>query len=502
MNVSAYHVYIRTHWMHQVSVGDPQFRSESDSDTHPVNGMNDDMIGEKERRTLLVACCTAAFITPLLSTMANLSLVSIGDEFEQGSHSLGYVNTMFLLSSVIFMVPLAKVGDMIGRRRMFIVGIAITLLGCIIAAISPMYSALLLSRIVMGAGAAAISCTSMSLITDAFPREMRGGAIGLQTMCVYIGLAIGPPLGGLLNDILGWRSLFLIVLPIGILAMFLVSRCPFEIAPDNGGTFDRWGAVLYAVAITFTMMGVINVPEAWAFVSILAGLVFLILFVRSQTVSVSRLLNVGLFRNRMFTGSCLATFMSYVASYSLSFFLALYLQSIGAMSASEAGALMLVQPAIQAVGTPVFGRLSDHMSDKRILPTAGMVLIAAGLAVFMTLGLDMSIYRVIVAMVVVGFGYSMFSAPNTSVIMSSVGPRETGEASAVVSVMRQTGMMVSMGIAMCFISVMMGSTDNLAPDTFGLFVEVMDTTFVTCMVLCVVGAVLSMMRGKAQSADA
>ena len=154
----------------------------------------------------LLACCFAGFIAPLLSTMMNLSLVNIGAEFGAGSHSLAYVNTSFLLSSVIFMVPMAKVGDIYGKKKMFLLGVALIAVASLLAAFSPSFWFLIGCRVVMGAGSAAIVTTSVSMITDVFPITHRGGAIGLQTMCTYIGLAAGPPLGVTLNDVFGWHT--------------------------------------------------------------------------------------------------------------------------------------------------------------------------------------------------------------------------------------------------------------------------------------------------------
>lgn len=414
---------------------------------------------------MLLACSISGFITPLLSTMMNLSLVGIGSEFSVGSHDLAYVNTAFLLSSVIFMVPLAKVGDIFGKRRTYMAGLVVIFIACVLAIVSPSFWFLILCRVLMGAGAAAITCTSMSMVVDVYPPRNRGGAIGIQTMCVYIGLAAGPPLGGVLNDLVGWHNVFFVVLPLALVSLVLMSRFDGEICPDEGGHFDSRGSVLYALAILLTMGGVINLPETWAIVATVIGLVVLVLFIRSQTSCPHRLLKTSLFRNRVFSGACIATFLSYAASYSISFFLALYLQHIGGLTATEAGVMMLVQPAIQAVGTPAFGRLSDRIADKRILPTTGMLIIAAGLFSMMTFGMDTSFVQIVITMVVVGIGFCFFSAPNTSVIMGSVGKADTGEASAMTSVMRQTGMMVSMGIAMVFITVIMGSADNITPET-------------------------------------
>lgn len=453
-----------------------------------------------ERRVVLLACCLSGFVTPLLSTMMNLSLVSIGDEFGVGSHMLGYVNTAFLLSSVVFMVPLSKLADIVGKKRMFLTGVMVILVASIMASFSPSFWWLIVCRVMMGAGAAASTSTSISLITDVYS-DNRGGAIGLQTMCVYVGLAAGPPIGGTLNDIIGWHSLFLLIIPLSLGAVVCMSMFRHEIRPDVGRGFDYRGSAIYAVGIVLSMCGVMNMPEAWAFASLFAGIAFIALFVIWQLRTPDYLLNVRLFKSRVFSGSCLAAFLNYAASYSISYFMALYLQKIGALTATEAGLLMLIQAGVQAVMTTYFGRLSDRISDKRILPTAGMAITAVGVAMFLFYGTELDLPLVIATMVTVGAGMGMFSSPNTSVIMGSVRKEETSEASGVVAVMRQTGMMLSMGIAMMFISLVMGGSDNLVPENYGLFVDVIHMSFVVCLAMCAVGTAVSLLRGTETRAD-
>ncbi len=463
--------------------------------------MSDHIFTEPERRRVLLACCLAGFVAPLLSTMANLSLTAIGEEFGAGSHELAYVNTAFLLASVIFMVPLCRLADIHGKRLVFQAGLAVVIVGCVLAFLSPSLWWLVACRAIMGAGSAALSSSSISLITDAFPPENRGGALGIQTMCVYVGLAIGPVLGGVLNDAIGWHALFLVVVPIALVAVLCMSTVRFDVAPLGGRPFDSRGAVLYGLGIALAMGGVINLPEMWALAMLAAGLVVVGMFVHSQLRTENYLLNVRLFKSKVFGGSCLAAFLSYAASYSISYFMALYLQSIGAMTATEAGMMMLIQAGIQAFLTPFFGRMSDRVADKRILPTAGMALTAAGVSTFLLYGTELDLALIVVTMVLVGVGNGMFSSPNTSVIMGSVKRSETGEASGVTAVMRQTGMMVSMGIAMMFISIIMGGSDNLVPENYGLFVDVIHVSFAVCLAMCVVGTIASVMRGKETRAD-
>ena len=450
----------------------------------------------KEINAVKYACYISGFITPFLSTMMNLSLVNIGEEFGTGSHDLAYVSSAFLLASVIFMVPFAKLQDIIGKKKLFVIGLSIICLGCVIACLAPNFWFVVLGRSIIGIGSAGMAVVSVSMLTDVVPFDKRGTIIGYQTMFIYIGLSLGPAIGGMLNDLIGWRLLLLIVVPFAV-ASILVLLAGFkgEIANDKGGVFDFKGSMVYGVAILLSMGGVMNLPQTWAFISLIIGLVLIVVFVIMQLHNTHCLLEMRLFKNKVFAGSSLATFMSYAASYSISFFMALYLQNIGQLTATEAGLLMVIQPGVQCVCTPFWGRMTDKISNKAILPTIGMSLMALGVLSIAFYDVDTPLYFVIVTMITVGFGYGMFSAPNTFLIMYSVPKTHTGEASGVMAVMRQSGMMVSMGIAMLYISVIMGSTDNLGPDTYDLFIEVLRYSFITCFIMCVIGAITSAFRG-------
>ena len=452
---------------------------------------------EKEVKAVMWACYVSAFITPLLSTMMNLSLVNIGEEFDVGSHDLAYVNSSFLLTSVIFMVPLAKRMDIIGKKKMFVICLLIVAAGCIIGCLAPSFWVIILGRAIIGAGSAGLATVGMSILTDVIPFKKRGRALGYMTMCIYLGLSLGPAIGGILNDAIGWRLLFLIVLPLAFISIFIMMKgFKGEIANDAGGEFDVKGSIVYGTAILLAMGGIMNLPQTWAFISAAAGIILLFLFVYMQIHNPHCLLEMRLFKDRTFTGSSIATFMNYAASYCLSFFMALYLQSIGNLSATEAGLMMIIQPAVQCIFSPTFGRLTDKMTNKILLPTVGMAITALGVLSVVFYDVDTPLYFVATTMVLVGFGFAMFSAPNTFVVMSSVPPEYSGEASGVVSVMRQSGMMVSMGIAMVFISTIMGSTDNLGPDTYDLFIQVIRYSFITCFIMCLIGTITSAFRGK------
>ena len=459
-----------------------------------------------DMKTLLIACCIGALMMPLMSTMMNLALVDIGNWFNVGSKDLAMVNTVFLLGSVVAMVPLARLSDIVGRKKIFVSGLVITIVGAMVAAVSPHFYILLVMRFIMGAGAAAVSVTSVAMLTEVFPFERRGWAIGIQTACIYVGSAIGPAFGGFICDFLGWRDIFFMTIPFAAVSLMFILRFKKDLIACEGACMDYRGAVLFSSTVMITMCGMMGLPDIWrggmevqnlwAPAMIVVGMIMLFYFLRTMKGAKSPVLDISVFKYKVFSRSCLAAYLNYASSFSVSFFMALYLQSIGALSPMQAGLVIMIQPAIQVVLTAKFGSQSDKMKDKRILPTLGMAITGAGVVMIMFLGTDLSLWYVCLLLATLGVGYGVFAAPNTNAVMSSVPPKNRGAASGMIALGRQLGMMTSMTIAMCSISIIMGTADHLDPSSAESFITVLRVAFGICLAMCAVGTTISWYRGK------
>ena len=273
--------------------------------------------------TVLLATCVAALVTPLMSTMMNLALLSIGEEFGVGSHDQAYVNTLFLLGSVFGMVPAAKYSSIYGMKKMFVWGHLILLAGCVLAISSPNFWFLVSMRFVIGFGASMIAVTAMSMLTFVFPIEHRGKMLGINTTFVYIGLSLGPTIGGVLTDFLGWRAIFASIVLLSILPIAAILKFRSEIIPTPDKHMDWVGSVMWGATVLVLMFGVVNVTESWAKIMIVLGLVMLAGTWMHFRRTPEPVLSVSMFRNRVFTRASIAAFMNYGASYCITFFLAL-----------------------------------------------------------------------------------------------------------------------------------------------------------------------------------
>jgi MFS family permease len=329
--------------------------------------------------------------------------------------------------------------------------------------------------------------TLVAILTSVFPPEERGKAIGINIAAVYTGLSVGPFLGGVVTEHLGWRSLFFITASLSFMVMLMVFlKLKGEWAEAKGEKYDTIGAVTFGLSLGALMYGFSVLPGTWGVVLGVLGLAGLSVFYWWETRTPTPLLNVSLLRkNTVFVFSNLAALINYSATFAVSFFLSLYLQYIREMSPQTAGLVLIVQPAIMAVLNPISGRLSDRV-DPRFVASVGMAINGIGLALLVFLDSQTGLGYVVVSLVVLGLGFGMFTSPNTSAVMGSVDRKLLGVASGTIGTMRSTGMMLSMGIAMILFSIYMGQT-QISPVIYPAFLTSLKVAFTIFSALCLVG---------------
>lgn len=398
------------------------------------------------RGATLFAVCMAHFLMPFMMSAVGVALPSLGREFSASALQLGLVETTYVLSASIFLLAMGRFGDIHGRRKIFQLGILVfTATGGLISQAWSIEAVIGL-RFLQGMGGAMVMATTMAIVVSVFPAGERGKALGIAVASVYAGISCGPFFGGYLVAGLGWRSLFYLVIPLGLLT-YLVTRLKMreEWAEAAGEPFDWSGALVYATAILLLVLGVSNLSKGgWAWGLLLAANCGIGLFLRLEARSKYPLLNIALLReNRVFALSNLAALFNYAATFGVTFFLSLYLQYVKGLGPQQAGTLLIVQPIVQTLFSPLCGRLSDQVPAS-LVATAGMTLCAIGLAVAASLSAHSSLPTVLLLLVLLGAGFALFSSPNVSMIMGSVAPRYLGVASGLNSSMRTLGMMTSM----------------------------------------------------------
>lgn len=401
---------------------------------------------QSSRGATLFAVCMAHFLMPFMMSAVGVALPSMGREFSASALQLGLVETTYVLSASIFLLAMGRFGDIYGRRRVFQTGIlAFTAVGGLISQAWSIEAVIVL-RFLQGMGGAMVMATTMAIVVSAFPTEERGKALGIAIASVYAGISCGPFFGGHLVALLGWRSLYYLLIPLGLTTWVVVRlKMRQDWAEAAGEPFDWPGALLYAPSVLLLMVAVTNLKQGWwAWALLLLAHVGFALFLRRQGRTPYPLLDVALLRNnRVFALSNLAALFNYAATFGVTFFLSLYLQYVKGMGPQQAGTVLIVQPVVQTLFSPLCGRLSDRIPAPWVA-TAGMGLCALGLAVAAGLDATSPLPQVLALLVLLGAGFALFSSPNVSVIMGSVEPRHLGVASGLNSTMRTFGMMSSM----------------------------------------------------------
>lgn len=451
----------------------------------------------RTRRFILIIICLATFQTPFMGSALNLALPAIAETFSLDAVTLGWTVSIYLLSSAIFAVPFAKLGDIWGRKKMFTSGVFVLIVSSVLCIFATDITWFLVFRFLQGMGSAMIFGTNIAILISVFSPKERGKVLGINTSVVYFSAAAGPFLGGLLTEYFGWKSIFFINSVVGLLVLvgvFTVMRT-CEWIENRGDRFDFTGVLIYALGLSALIYGFSELPDIEGFVLAGGGLILLLAFGLYENRAEFPIFDVKMFiKNKVFRLSSFAALINYAATFGIGFMLSLYLQYIKGYSAHTAGTILIIQPITQGVFSVLSGRLSDKVNASK-LATSGMALIVVALLLMLLLNENTPLLFLIVNLILLGIGFAFFSSPNMNVIMGSVDKQHFGMASATTSTMRLTGQSFSMGLVMMIISVIVGKV-QISHDVHTQLMESIHVTFMVFALLCAVGVYLSMARSK------
>lgn len=447
------------------------------------------------RRFILILITIATFLNPFTGTAVNLALPAIGAEFFADAATLAWVTSAYLLASVIFLLPAGRLGDSRGRVTVFMTGIVVYAVGSLLSVFTPTISMLLAFRFMQGIGGAMIYANSVALITQLYPPGERGYAIGLNTTAVYAGLSLGPFLGGVLTQLFGWRSIFIVTVVIAVPALAYAKKFPAFLNTQRREHFDVPGLILSSVLISCLFLGLARAASLDGVILLIVTLVLSVVFYFVERRQPNPLLPVSLLTsNRVFAASNAAALINYSATYAVGFLLSLYLQYIRGYDPITAGTLLLVQPIIQVFVAPASGRLADRVQPGHVA-SVGMALSAVCLFGFAMISDMTPIMTIVALLAVLGVGVGLFSSPNTTAIMECVEPKSYGSASAMTAMMRSLGMMLSMGAVLVVFALIMGST-AVTPAIFPEFQRSLHLIFFVFGALSALGVILSLFRNR------
>jgi EmrB/QacA subfamily drug resistance transporter len=438
----------------------------------------------------------SSFLTPFMGSALNLAVPAIGREFGAPVVALNWAVGAYLVAAAALLLPLGRLADLVGRRRVFLAGLVLHAGATLACGAAPSIGALIALRALQGGAAAMGFATGMAILTAGTPRGRRGHVLGLNTAAVYAGLSLGPVLGGLLTGQFGWRSIFLLTGAAGAaLALAAVIVLRGESRAAAGERFDGAGAVLYATGVALLLAGLSTAGTTTVGGYLLAlGAVGLVAFVAAQARARDPLLRLALFTDPAFTFSNLAALLHYAATFAVGFLLSLYLQSVRGLDVRTAGLVLLAQPVLMALLSPLAGRLSDRV-EPRLVASAGMLLTGTALALFALLGPGTPLVLVLVGLALLGTGFGLFSSPNSNAVMSAVDPPDLGVAAATLGTMRCLGQAGSLALVGLLLALFVGRASMAAAGVPQLLAAVR-VSFAVMAVLCAAGVPASLARGR------
>lgn len=446
-------------------------------------------------RVLLSTLVLAAFSSALMLTPVNIAVPRIMHTFGIDAAASSWLPLTYLIAVGATVVPAGRIAERVGRQKVFVMALCLASVGSILAALTQSFPGLLGARVVQGLGAGMLFSVSSAMVAQSVPPKERGEKLGLVLTATYLGLTVGPLIGGLLTQFLHWRFVLAVPVPLlaGSLAIALGRGLTLPTVETPPGRFDLLGALLYVVGMVTLIVGVAALPAPRAALLTLIGLCLMAAFIRHGLKAPHPVFNVRLFfSNVLFARSCFASVLMYAAIFSTTFVMSILLQEVHDLSAVASGFMLTIQPLLMASLSKRTGRLSDVIEPRR-LATGGLLLCATGLLLMGYSSGAGGLWLAATGLVFTGLGVAAFSAPNHNAIMGSVKRHELGAASSALAVVRILGQMLSMVTVACVFS-------WLARD--GVLVEPA-LGEVACLVslriaafLCVVGAVVSYLRGN------
>lgn len=401
---------------------------------------------------ILLSVGVGAFMGAIGTSVVNIVLPIVSRDFGVSVSTIEWVITVYLLIVSGLLLSFGRWGDLRGHKIVYLTGLSIIVFTAPLCGLAQNAPMLIAARALQAFGAAMVFSNSPAILTKNFPATQRGQVLGLQSMMIYLGLTVGPSLGGWLTTQFSWRAVFFISLPLGLLALWLGARfIPRDAPTETRESFDVIGAATFIVALVLLLLA-LNQGHAWGWTSptilamLVAACILGALFLRIERRVPSPMLDLTLFRQRLFSAATVSAIANYICIYSILFLMPFYLIQARGFTAAQAGLLLTAQPLVMAISAPIAGALSDRIGS-RFLATTGMTLLAFGAGLLSRLGATASPNDVILALALAGLGTGLFTSPNNSALMGAAPRHRQGVAASVLATARNGGMVLGVGLA-------------------------------------------------------
>ena len=458
---------------------------------------------DRSRWSILIIVLMFTFMSALDGSIVNVALPKMAKALNVTTSSIQLVATSYLIVIAGTVLIFGRLGDMLGKSKMFKFGLGLFTFGSLLCGITSSFPILIIARIVQAIGAAGTMANNQGIITETFPPNERGKALGLLGTSVALGSLVGPGLGGLIVGASSWEFIFLINVPIGLVALFYALKLLPKGQKTVEGKMDAIGATLFMLTIVPLFVALSEglnrgFTDPIILLGFAASIISFIAFILVEKKRENPLLQLQIFSNKLFSLSIFCGFITFVAIFCNNIILPFYLQDVMNYTPQHTGLILMVYPLILAVVAPISGDLSDKIGSE-VLTFIGLVLISLGLILMSILNVDSTVLTMIIFIAIMSIGMGLFQSPNNSLIMSTVPRDKLGIAGSVNALVRNLGMVCGIALATTLLYSMMSSkigyrvTDFVAGRN-DAFIYGMRIVYIAAGIISFVGAILTLLR--------
>lgn len=399
---------------------------------------------------VLVAVAMGVFLVTIDGSIVNIGLNTLVNELHQPLHVVEWVVLAYMLTISTLMLPVGRLSDMIGKKKLYLAGIIIFTIGSGLCGIAPTVYWLIAFRVIQAIGGALNIAIGTAIVTDAFPSAERGKAMGVMGTMVSLGIIAGPTIGGIILQSFTWHWLFFVNLPVGLIGVYMVARFVPEDTTRTKQHFDFAGAatmfffmISLLFALSISQNGGFNNPLVYTLMVV--ALISFVLFLMIERKSKNPMINLTLFRSRQFSINLITGFMVFICTAGTMLLFPLFLQNVLLYGAQQTGLMLAVTPIFVSIVAPLSGILSDRIGSRPI-STLGLFILALGFISVSTLSENTTLIGYLLRFVPVGIGIGLFQSPNNSAVMGSVPHENLGVASSLLSLTRTVGQITGIAV--------------------------------------------------------
>lgn len=455
---------------------------------------------QKHRWWILVAVCLFTFMSTLDGSIVNIALPVMSKDLKIPMNQAEWVVSIYLIVICALLLLFGKLGDAYGKIKIFKIGSILFTIGSLLCGFNSGLFVLLAARVIQAIGAAMTMSTNNGIITEVFPFTERGRALGMIGSFVALGSIAGPGVGGLILAHLNWGYIFLINVPVGILAIILGAMILPKDITLTKQKIDKLGAFLFAVVMV-TLFGGIFLGQEIGFTKpvilllLLVAVIAAVVFVYIELHVEKPILELKIFKNANFSLSILCAFLIFVANFFFNVISPFYLENARGLAANYAGYALMTFPIVQVIVAPISGTISDKIGPE-LLTFIGLIIISISQVGYMLMNLATPLWVFMFFVGLVGFGNGVFQAPNNTIVMNSVEVKDLGIAGGINALARNFGMVIGISAATTVLFSAMSHTAGRTVTSYEpahpeLFISGMHVAFIVSLVICLIATVIT-----------